>query len=56
MQLFMLGSGVTTSITPNKEINDIMKIVKSIEKSGLLIKWISEKIENKANAVRHFVY
>ena len=33
----MFGSGVTTSIISNEELNDIMKIVKSLEESGLLI-------------------
>ena len=32
----------------NEEMNDIMKIVKSVEESGLLIKSVSEAIENKA--------
>ena len=44
----MFGSGVTTLIISNEEINAIMKIVKSIEESGLLIKGVSETIKNKA--------
>ena len=36
------GSGVTTLIISNKEMND-MKIVKSIEESGLLMKLVSKK-------------
>ena len=51
MQLFkkILGSGTTALIVSNEEIEDIMKIVKSLEdsESGLLIKGISEKIENE---------
>ena len=43
----MLGSGLTTLIS-NREINDIMKIIKSPEESRLLIKGINETIENKA--------
>ena len=35
----MFGSGFRTLIISNEEINDIMKIVKSLEESGLLIKW-----------------
>ena len=38
----------TTSIIPNEEMNDIMKIVKSFEESGLLIKGVSETIKNEA--------
>ena len=38
----MFGSGAMTLIISNEEINDFMKIVKSLEKSGLLIKGVSE--------------
>ena len=44
----MFGLGTTTLIISNEEMNYIMKIVKSLEKSGLLIKGISETIQNKA--------
>ena len=43
-----LGSRVTTSIILNVEMNDFMKIVKSLEESCLLIKGISEAIKNEA--------
>ena len=43
----MFGSGNMTIIS-NEEMNDIMKIIKSPEKSGLLIKGISETIKNEA--------
>ena len=39
-----------TLIDLNKEINDIMKIVKPLEKSGLLIKGISKTIKNTTKA------
>ena len=42
----MFGSGVTTLIILNKEMNDVMKIVKSFEESGLLIKEVSKAIKN----------
>ena len=35
-KLFMLGSGMTALLISNKEMNYIMKIVKPLEKSGLL--------------------
>ena len=35
------GSCITTQITSSKEMKDIMKIVKSLEESGLLIKGVS---------------
>ena len=38
----MFGFGNTTLITSNEEINDIMKIIKSLEKSVLLIKDVSK--------------
>ena len=44
----MLGSGFTTLIIYNKEMNDIMKIVKSLEESGLLMKSVNETIKNEA--------
>ena len=34
----MFGSGTTTLIISNEEINGLMKIVKSLEESGLLIR------------------
>ena len=44
----MFGSGTTTLIISNEEINDIMKIVKFLEESGLSIKGVSETIQNEA--------
>ena len=44
----MVGSGTTTLIISNKEMNDIMKIVKSFEESGSLIKVIIQEIKNEA--------
>ena len=43
----MFGSGNTTLIISNEEMNDIMKIVKSLEESGLFIKAVSETIKNE---------
>ena len=44
----MLGSSTTTLIISNEEMNDTMKIVKSLEGSGLLITGISKTIKNEA--------
>ena len=44
----MLWSGFITLIISNEEMDDIMKIVKSLEDSGLLIKGVSETIKNEA--------
>ena len=47
MRLFMSVSGNTTLIISNEKMNDIMKIIKSYKESALLIKGVSETIENK---------
>ena len=44
----MFGSGRTALIISNEEMNDFMKIVKSVEESGLLIKGFSETVKNEA--------
>ena len=44
----MFESGTTTLIITNKEINDVIKIIKSLEEFGLLIKGVSEAIQNGA--------
>ena len=43
----IFGSGVTTLTILNEEMNDIMKIVKSLKESGLLIKGVTIKNEAK---------
>ena len=40
------GSGTTTLIISNEEINDIMKIVQSLEDSKILFKGVTKTIEN----------
>ena len=44
----IFGSDMTTLTILNAEINDIMKIVKSLEEYGLLIKGASETIQIEA--------
>ena len=44
----MLGSGTTTLIISNEEIEYIIKIVKSLKDSCLLLKIVSETIQNEA--------
>ena len=51
----ILGSGHnnnTTLIISNDEMNDILKIVKSLEDSGVLLKGVSETIQNEAKEQR----
>ena len=44
----ILGSRTTTLIISNDEMEDIVKIVKSLEYSGLLLKGLSETSQNEA--------
>ena len=49
----ILGSGNTTMlIISNDEINDIIKIVKSLEDSGLLLKGVTETVQNEVKEQR----
>ena len=44
----ILGSGNTTSlITSNNEIEDIIKIIKSLQDSGLLLKGVTETVQDE---------
>ena len=43
----ILGSGNTTLIISNDEIHDIIKIAKSLEDSGLLLKGVPETVQNE---------
>ena len=44
----IIGSGMVALIISNEEMEDILKIVKSLEESGLVIKGDSVKIKNEA--------
>ena len=44
----MFGSIMITLIISNEEMNDILKIIKSLEESGLLIKGVSETIKHES--------
>ena len=41
------GSGTTTLIISNEEMNDIMKIVQALEDSGVLLKGVTKIIKNE---------
>ena len=43
----ILGSGNTTLIISNESINDIIKIVQALEDSNVLLKGVTETIENE---------
>ena len=44
----MFGTGTATLIILNEEMNDVMKIIKSLAEPGLLIKGVSQTIKNEA--------
>ena len=41
------GSGTTTLVISNEEINDIMKIVKALKDSNILLKGFTKTIKNE---------
>ena len=41
------GSGNTTLIISNEEMNDIMKIVQALEGSNILLKGVTKTIKNE---------
>ena len=41
------ASRTTTSIISNEDMNDVMKIIKSLKESGLLIKGVSKTISKR---------
>ena len=47
IQKKIYGLGTTELILSNEQLNDIIKIVKFLEDSGLLIKGVSETVENQ---------
>ena len=48
----ILGSGNTTLVISNKDMEDLINIVKSLEDSGLLLKGATETVQNEVKAKR----
>ena len=46
------GSGTTTLIISNEEMNDVMKIVQALEDRGVLIKGVTKTMKNEAKQQR----
>ena len=46
IQKKMHGSGTTTLITSNEEMNDLMKIVQALEDSNILLQGVTKTIKN----------
>ena len=42
-----LGSGNTTLIISNEEMNDVIKIVQALEDSNILLKGVTETVKNE---------
>ena len=47
VQKNIYGSGTTTLVISNEEMNDIMKIVQVLEDSGILLKGVTKTIKNE---------
>ena len=43
----ILGSGNTTLIISNEEMNDVIKIVQALEDSNILLKGVTETFKNE---------
>ena len=48
----MLGAGTKTLIISNDEMDDLLKIVKSLDDSNVLLKEVSETIQHEAKEQR----
>ena len=48
IQKKVFGSGMTILIISNEEVDDIVKIIKSLEQSSVLVKCVSKTIKNEA--------
>ena len=46
------GSGTTTLIISNEEMNDIMKIVQALEDSDILLKGVTKAVKNETREQR----
>ena len=47
IQKKIYGSGTTTLVISNEEMNDIIKIIQALEDSNILLKGVSETIKNE---------
>ena len=52
VQKKMYGSGTTTLIISNDEMDDIIKIIGSLENSGVLLEGVTKTIQNEAKEQR----
>ena len=52
VQKKIYGSGKTTLIISNEEMNDIMKIVQTLEDSNILLKGVTKTIKNETKELK----
>ena len=52
IQKSIFGSGITTLKIGNKELNDLMKIIKVLENHGVLLKGITKTVQNDVKSQR----
>ena len=50
------GSGTTTLIISNEEMNDIMKIVQALEDSNILLKGVTKTIKNETKEQKRRIF
>ena len=50
------GSGTTTLIISNEEMNDIMKIVQALEDSNILLKGVTNTIKNETKEKKRRIF
>ena len=55
IQKKIYGSGTTALVFSNEDLNDIMKIIKSLGISHFLIKGVSETVENEAKKTKRWI-
>ena len=48
----LASGGHTTLIISNKEMDDLIKIIKSLEDSGLILKGVTESVQNEVKEQR----
>ena len=52
----ILGSGNTTLIISNEEMNDVIKIVQALEDSKILLKGVAETVKNETKEKKRRVF
>ena len=52
----IFGSGTTRLVSSNDNLNDIMTIAESLEDAGLLIKRVSETIQNWSKRTKRWTF